>query len=148
MVKQFISSHYKIENTFNKDKINQPSHSEIRPDQSSLQNKIMDKCKRICGYTNLDPNDHSNIEDDTYYYLGLSLHKSTDSLSLKSKPIYLKTKISSSVDITIRNMTELKNFLTYKAGGSLIKAHLAALVNSSYCPTHTLNSGFKQGLQK
>ena len=52
-------------------------------------------------YANSDPADHPETFSNNYAYLGLSSRKSLDQISLRSKPIYLKTKKTGSVDVII-----------------------------------------------
>ena len=77
------------------------------------------------------------ITNEHFYYLGLTLNRQLDTLSLRSKPIYLRSKSKGPVNVIIRNINEFKSFL---AADKFNKTHLAALVNAVFCPQGHLSA--------
>ena len=88
-------------------------------------------------YANQLPSDSPTLTDDHFYYLGLTVHKGSDRLSLRAKPIQLKSKLKGHVDITLRNVAEFSNFLKLQ---KFTRSHLAALCNGVYCPQGNLDA--------
>ena len=74
---------------------------------------------------------------DSYHYLGMAVHRSNDSISVRAKSIQLKSQLKGRVDIVLRNMSELKNFLEENWFN---KSHLLAFTNAVYCPQGHLSA--------
>ena len=79
------------------------------------------------------------LSDDHFFYLGLTVHRNTDRLSVRSRPIQLKSRLKGCVDITLRNMGEVRNFLKL---GRFTKSHLASVCSGIYCPQNHLDAIF------
>ena len=66
-------------------------------------------------------------------------------MSLRSRPILLKSKLKGNVDFVLHNKAEFKHFLML---GHFTKAHLVALCNSVYCPQGHLNAVYSNVARK
>merc|ERR1712121_365367 len=116
-----FSSHYfkKISSLskFVEDTLNQNTRLDInKPTETKpALDKVLDEIKR----TRTKQNRHQNNKQDSFKQktkddfplLGLITNRSNGMYSLKGKPILFRSRAKSPIDITIRNLGELSNFL-------------------------------------
>ena len=60
----------------------QVSHADICPDQNQLQTEILSRRQKCTSYANNDTPDYPMISDDEYHYLGMTISRSSDRMSL------------------------------------------------------------------
>ena len=139
-IKKFQSTSYRVECTLNVDDrlmVKQTDHSNLRPDQDALRDEILCRRQKETNYANTKPAEHPLILEDQYTYLGMTISRTNDKMSLRSKPIMLRSKNKGPVDIVLRNLSEFDSFTER---GIFNKSHLAALISGVYCPQQHLNA--------
>ena len=82
---------------------------------------------------------YKNLGQETYYYLGMAINRDNDTIYLRAKPLLLKSRKQGKQDIIIRNIAEMKTFLTTC---KFTRAHMASLMAGLYCPPAHLNAIF------
>ena len=90
-------------------------------------------------FANKDPDDYPDYNKDMYMYLGMTVDRNTDKLSLQPRALCLRKRLKGVQDICIRNLSELATFLSK---GPFTKSHLHALSHGLYCPPQTLTVVF------
>ena len=114
-------------------------NSNIRPNQQNLTSEILQKRRLITTFANTAPPDYPITGADTYHYLGMTINRSNDTMSVRAKPLLLKSRKQGQQDIIIRNMEELNTYLTTC---KFTRAHLVSLMAGLYCPPAHLNAIF------
>jgi len=141
-VKIFQSSSLWVQQKLNKDPrlvCNQKEEGKpARPNPTLLEQEILSaRAKTLTSYTNTEPADHPVTCQDDYFFLGVCINQRTDTLSLRSKPLMIRTRLKGKIDVICRNVSE---FASYLKLNKFHRANVAGLVNNCYYPTFTLNS--------
>ena len=104
-----------------------------------MQEEILATRQHDKTYANSLAADSPALSDDHFYYLGMTVHRNCDLLSVRTRPVQLRSRLKGCIDITLRNMGEVRNFLK---SGKFTRAHLASICSGIYCPQNHLDAIF------
>ena len=93
-VKKFVSNHQFIEDFLNKDSrlaIKKKTH--VRPDMALLQSEILKSRQAGNQYANTLPSDSPPMTSKHFYYLGMTILKPEDLMSVRAHPVQLRSRL-------------------------------------------------------
>ena len=136
--KEISSLNRSIEETLNKDlRLDKNKPAEKRPPLENVLEEIKKNRTRN--------NKHQNDQEDAFEakspnhfpLLGIITRRSNHLMSVKGKPISLKSRYKGAIDVTIRNPGEFSNFLDQ---GKFQRQHMSSLLSQCFDPCFTFNS--------
>merc|ERR1712208_124028 len=136
--KEISSLSKSVEETLNKDTrldINKPA--ENRPDLDKVLKEIQRTRTKNNGHQNNQEDSFQQKNKDDFPLLGLITKRSNGMYSIKGKPISLRSRAKSAIDITIRNLGEFSNFLNQ---GHFQRQHISSLLSQCFDPSFTFNA--------
>ena len=114
--------------------------NKIKPEQhlDSVRQEIELTWQRFDFHKNNEPDDFPSNKGH-FKFLGLLTYREKDILTLRAKPLSLKSRSKGSVDLVCRNSLE---FQTYLSRGVLQRHHFASIQTQLFDPSFCLNGIF------
>ena len=126
-----------------KDKLNRDSRLDRNQavDKRPSLDAVLEEIKKSRSRNNAHQNDKKDAfqakTSDDFSLLGLITRRSTQLMSVKGKPISLKSRSKGAIDVTIRNPEEFSSFLNQ---GRFQRQHMSSLLSQCFDPCFTFNA--------